>query len=181
MHFFATSAQISSEFGFEHSIVMNTIDGLTYPQAILDQIQVYELAPGIKIAQVTEPGYNAVVMNLPQNTGGDDELLMRWKEQFLFNKAPSVQTLIAAPAALPAGINSAIPRNQSTASAKNVISDQARKKAEELISSGQLDQMINEPYSTLHKTISEQLAGEEPGYQNVRIYAMARRKALGGV
>ncbi len=180
MHFFATSAQISSEFGFEHSIVMTTIDGLTYPQAILDQIQVYELAPGIKIAQVTEPGYNAVVMNLPQNAGGDDELLMRWKEQFLFNKAPSVNTLIAAQAVLPVGINSAIPRGM-IASAKNVISDQARKKAEELISSGQLDQMINEPYSTIHKTISEQLAGEEPGYQNVRIYAMARRKALGGV
>lgn len=174
MHFFATSAQIANEFGFDHEIVIKTIQELTYPTIIADQIQLFDLGP-TKIAQVTEPGYNAVVLNLPLNTGGDDDLLLKWKEAFLFNKAPSVAALTAPSAPK-------IPSNPVAASTspsvKNPIPEHIRRKADELISSGSLDNIITETYANIHRELVK-LMEADPGYQNVRAYAVARRNALG--
>lgn len=174
MHFYATSAQIANEFGYDHELVMQTVKSLNYSSSFMEQIQVFDLGP-ITLAQVTEPGYNAIVMNLPQDAGGDDELLTKWKEAFLFNKAPSL-TSLTSPVALPNTINSPVPRNSLN---KNAISDAARKQAEELISSGECDSIISEPYSTIHKELRDRLNGDDAGYQNVRLYVMARRKVLG--
>lgn len=176
MHFFATSAQIASEFGFDHEVVLETIESLQYP-SISEHISMFELG-NTSIGQVTEPGYNAVVMNLPLSVGGDDELLLRWKEQFLFNKAPSVQALMNPISSILPASQSA-PKSSINTGMKLSISDTARRQSEELISSGELDEIITEPYTTIHREIKSRLNGEDPGYQNVRLYAIARRKILG--
>ena len=170
MNFFATSAQIANDFGLTHDEVIKVIENLDYPGFIADQIQIFDLGP-TKIAQVGESGYNAIVLNLPLGTGGDDDLIAKWKETFLSNKGPSIQSLM----------NPIIQKNQSTTVNPAKItytSEVIRKQAEEMISSGSCDNIISESYATIHRELRDRL-GEDPGYQNVRAYAIARRSTLG--
>ena len=175
MHFYATSAQIANEFGFDHEVVIATIEKIEYPTIVNDQIQLFDLG-STKIAQVTEPGYNAVVFNLPLNTGGDDDLLLKWKEAFLFNKAPSVQALTAPTS--PMIPSNQVSPNKTSTSIKNPIPEHVRRKAEELISSGSVDNIITDSYANIHRELLK-LMDADPGYQNVRAYSVNRRTALG--
>lgn len=171
MHFFATSAQISNEFGFSHDVVMQTVESLPYPAFVKENIQTFDLGP-TKLAQMTEPGYSCVIMHLPLNVGGDDELVLKWRAQFFFNKSPSVQSLMAPQAQI------VVTTNKSDASKSSTTNETVRRQAEELISSGGCDSIINEPFASIHRDIREQL-GDDPGYQNVRAYAIQRRAVLG--
>lgn len=174
MHFYATSAQIAHEFAFSHEDVMDTITKLPYPTSFKDEnIQSFDLG-STQFAQLTEPGYSCVVMNLPLNAGGDDDLVLKWRAQFFFNKSPSVQSLMA-----PQQEVTTVTSGKAAIKTQTTTSEVTRRQAEEMISSGACDGIINEPFASIHREIRNQL-NDDPGYQNVRIYATQRRNAIAG-
>ena len=92
MNIYATSGQIAYDFGFAHSQVIQAIETLSFPEIISQHIEIFDFGDN-KIAQMSAVGFNAVVLNLPINCGGNDELILRWRAAFLGNQAPDMATL----------------------------------------------------------------------------------------
>ena len=82
MTIYATSAVMARQFGFTHSQVLSTIENLSMPEILDRHLEIFDFGVS-KIAQMSEIGFNAVALNLPMNAGGDDALLLRWKEGLL--------------------------------------------------------------------------------------------------
>jgi hypothetical protein len=162
MHFYATSIQIASDFDVDHDKVLEVIEKMPHEEFRAANIQIFE-AQNFKLAQMTEPGFNAIVFYLPRNPDNEEKLLT-FRERMFQNKAPVIGTTSIAPSP--------------TASAPTQLSDHARKEAESMITSGQLDSVINDSFSNVHKQLIEKLSGD-PGYQNVRAYMKTRRATLG--
>lgn len=92
MTIYATSGQIAHDFGFAHGQVIQAIETLSFPEIIEQHIEIFDFGDN-KIAQMSAVGFNAVVLNLPINCGGNDELILRWQAAFLSNQAPDMATL----------------------------------------------------------------------------------------
>ena len=92
MNIYATSGQIAHDFGLTPGQVMHAIETLSFPEIIDQHIEIFDLGDN-KIAQMSEVGFNAVVLNLPTHRGGNDDLILRWRAAFLGNQAPDMATL----------------------------------------------------------------------------------------
>ncbi len=92
MNIYATSGQIAHDFGFTHGQVIQAIETLSFPEIISQHIEIFDFGDN-KIAQMSAVGFNAVVLNLPTQRGGNDELILRWREAFLSNQAPDMAIL----------------------------------------------------------------------------------------
>lgn len=164
MHFFSTSAQIANDFEIDHEIVVETIKDIPYADFVSDNIQMFDIG-AVTLAQMTEPGYNAVVFHLPIS---DNEDLNRWRVMFFSNKAPNLN----APA-------SPVQTTASTGTkTRSQVDEETRRKAEEAISGGVYDNIISGSFADLHRQLKNDF-GNDPGYQNSRAYAITRRAAIG--
>ncbi len=92
MNIYATSGQIAHDFGLTPGQVIRAIETLSFPEIIDQHIEIFDFGDN-KIAQMSEVGFNAVVLNLPTHRGGNDPLLLRWRAAFLGNPAPDMATL----------------------------------------------------------------------------------------
>jgi hypothetical protein len=175
MHFYATTAQIAAQFSVDHEIVTETLESLPVTQEFAEaHIAVFDLpVPNagenavqqtVKFAQVTEPGYNAIVFNLPINTNE----IAKWREQFYANKAP------VSPATSEKAVSTAKPRQQSG------VDESLRSRAEEDIANGKWDERIKagDSYAEMHRRMMTEMNGD-PGYQNIRAYLIRRKAKLG--
>jgi hypothetical protein len=182
MQIFATSPQIASTLGLDHQYIIDACESMPYSDEFMDNnVQVFDVS-GIQIAHVTEAGYRAIMFHIdcakilavgeesppqegiPQAESACEKIL-KWREAAFNNNS----LIIGEDAA------QHVPARRR---GRSIIDENTRRKAEDLIASGRYDEMLQATFAEIHRQLEEDI-GSDPGYQNVRFYTIARKKALG--
>lgn len=166
MNCYATSGQIAHDFGFTHGQVIHTIETLNMPAISRQHIEIFDFGTR-KIAQMSALGFNAVVLNLPLNCGGNDTLLWSWQEAFLSNTPPDMAILTGRVQ----GANSNSP-------IQPVVMDAIRGQAATQSNQGHVDGLWHESSQSIDHSRIEQLTGN-PGNNSENRDGMTSRTAVG--
>lgn len=187
MHFYATSAQMAKDLAIGHDDVVDAAKDVLalYGQFASDNVQMFEIPVGttnVLLAQMTEPGYNAVLFTIPIDAVPTDEAratLMALRCQLFNNRSPSMnaltdQTDASRPKPELSNQDVVIPGIRTRAS----IDENVRQQAETLIMSGKYDHIMAATFADIHRSVRKDI-GDDPGYQNIRQYVIARRAQVG--
>lgn len=163
MNIYATSASAADDFAVDHDEIVEAINRMPYSDAFkANNFKTFSIKDLI-LAELTEAGYNALAFELPPDTPE----IITFREKFLARSIP--------PAPI---VQKAIAPTQPAAQTAVRIDESLRSKADQIIKSGQIDSMLTQPFSEIHRFLTEKLQGDA-GYQNIRNYCVSRKAVLG--